>query len=106
MKYHRNAKTNIFVRKQIARRISDGEPVTKVAREFGITGTTAYKWASREDFKDKTSMRNRLLVKMYSMPTTEELNLPLIDPTITFNELFHKPRIFCYFKLFTFHINL
>ena len=55
MKYHRNAKTNIFVRKQIARRIKDGEPVTKVAREFGITRKVAYKWAAREDFKDKTS---------------------------------------------------
>ena len=55
MKYHRNAKTNIFVRKQIARRISDGEPVAKVAREFGITRKVAYTWATREDFKDRSS---------------------------------------------------
>ena len=55
MNYHRNAKTNIFVRKQIARRISDGEAVTKVAKEFGITRKTAYKWALRDDFKDKIS---------------------------------------------------
>ena len=52
MKYHRNAKTNIFVRKQIARRIKDGEQVTKVAREFGITRKVAYTWASRKDFKE------------------------------------------------------
>ena len=55
MNYHRNAKTNIFVRKQIARRISDGEEVAKVAREFGITRKTAYTWAAREDFKDRSS---------------------------------------------------
>ena len=52
MKYHRNPKTNIFVRKQIACRISDSEPVAKVAREFGITRKVAYTWASRKDFKE------------------------------------------------------
>jgi transposase-like protein len=55
MNYHKNAKTNIFVRKQIARRISDSEEVAKVAREFGITRKTAYTWAAREDFRDRSS---------------------------------------------------
>jgi transposase InsO family protein len=55
MKYHSNSRTNIFIRKEIARRVQDGEGVTKVAKDFGLSRPTIYKWSRREDFKDLTS---------------------------------------------------
>lgn len=55
MKYHNNAKLTIFQRKELARRINDGEEVTKVAKDFNVSRRTAYKWAGRESFHDASS---------------------------------------------------
>lgn len=55
MKYHKNAKLTIEQRREIALRISAGESVSKIAREYGTTRKTIYKWAGREDFKDRSS---------------------------------------------------
>ena len=56
MKYHNNAKLTIFQRKELARRIDDGEEVSKVAKDFNVSRKTAYKWASRESFHDLSSI--------------------------------------------------
>lgn len=55
MKYHNNAKLTIFQRKELARRINDGEEVSKVAKDFSVSRKTAYKWSSRESFYDVSS---------------------------------------------------
>ena len=55
MKYHNNARFTYHQRKEIKRRVKDGEPVSKVAKDFNTTRKTIYKWSRRDIFYDVTS---------------------------------------------------
>ena len=47
MDTHKNARTTLHSRAEIARRVEDGTPVAEVARAFGICDRTVKKWAGR-----------------------------------------------------------
>jgi len=55
MKYHNNARFTYHQRKEIKRRVNDGESVAKVAKDFNTTRKTIYKWATRDIFYDVSS---------------------------------------------------
>lgn len=44
---HKNARLSAWARREVARRRAAGEPVTAIARAFGVSRQTVYKWAAR-----------------------------------------------------------
>jgi len=55
--FHRNARTTPAVREQIA---ASHEPVSVLAKRFGVTPATVYKWKNRDSAMDRSHIAHRL----------------------------------------------
>ena len=57
--YHKNARTTVFSRELIVKRVrQEGEKVSEVARQFGVSRQTVYKWLTRHRQGGATALHN------------------------------------------------
>jgi transposase InsO family protein len=69
---HQNARTTVYSRGLMVQRVKEGQEVAQVARDFGVSPRTVYKWLSRSREGGEAALENRS-----SRPHGSPMRLPV-----------------------------